>query len=143
MTEIYIVSDRQQNELAALKTLQIKHPANKALVKWIASSDLLMRFWRNDMRAIPILALASLALASVACADDENDCKRNGECLTGSGGAEGGAGPGGDGPDDALNGTSPSNVGPVGNLGARCATAARISPTPRPGRSSADTSSPT
>lgn len=33
MAEIYIVSDRQENEFAALKTLQIKHRANKALVK--------------------------------------------------------------------------------------------------------------
>jgi serine/threonine protein kinase len=33
MAEVYIVNDRERNEFAALKTLQLKHRKNKALVK--------------------------------------------------------------------------------------------------------------
>jgi len=36
-------------------------------------------------------------------------------------GAEGAPGAGGDGPDDAFNGNTDTNVGPDGNVGVRCA----------------------
>jgi len=44
-----------------------------------------------------------------------------GDDVTFEFGAAGTPGPGGDGPDDAFNGNFPSNVGPGGNAGVRCA----------------------